>query len=140
MSKIRNMLNKTETFLEKVNRLKDARLQLLQLHKMLVDLERKVYEEENGSVTSGAFLNLLIGDEQFAWLRKFSALIVDIDEMFDLDDGYHEGLVDKHLEAIKEIVSMNSSDEGFNSKLKDTLEKNSIINDKNNMLLSFLKN
>jgi hypothetical protein len=134
------MLNKAETFTKKVDKLKEARLQFLQLHKLLVDIERDRYQNKNGIVSSGTFLNLLIGDEQFSWLRKFSALIVDIDEMFDLDDGYHEGFVDKHLEAIKEIVSLGSLDEEFNAKFQELLNTNPKVSEKNNHLLNFLKN
>lgn len=133
------MDNSTESFIRKVNLLKEARLQLLQLHKMLVDLERSRYEHIHGGITSGKFLNLLISDEDFAWLRKFSALIVEIDEMFNLDDGYHEGFVDGHLEAIRQIVSLETGDEDFNHRFSATLEQNPKVAGKKSDLEGLLK-
>jgi hypothetical protein len=54
---------------------------LLDQHKLLLELEKARYEETNGPVGGpGNFLNLLLGDPQFAWLRQISGLVVDIDE------------------------------------------------------------
>jgi hypothetical protein len=62
--------------------LKLVRLQLLDLHKLLLDRERGVYENANGAVPSpGRFLQVVINDEQFEWLRQLSGLIVQMDEM-----------------------------------------------------------
>jgi hypothetical protein len=62
--------------------LKAIRLALLDLHKSLLDLEREHYEKENGQIGSpGEFLSLVIGHQQFDWLRKLSGLIVKMDEL-----------------------------------------------------------
>jgi len=54
---------------------------LLQLHKALLDSERTQYEIVHGPLKSpAAFLQLLIGDEKFAWLRPTTMLIVQVDE------------------------------------------------------------
>ncbi len=84
-------------FEQKIRRLKEARLRLLRLHKLLVDKERASFERENGQVSSGMFLNLLLNDKNFAWLKNFSTLIVEIDEMLDLDDGYSDNMIEKHF-------------------------------------------
>ncbi len=62
--------------------LKNARNLLLKLHKSMLDLEREIYEGIHGKLNATEFLNLLLEDEDFAWLRQFSMLIVEIDEMF----------------------------------------------------------
>src|ERR1700752_5079106 len=65
-------------------RLTDLRLGLLKLHKALLDSERLTYEREHGRIPSrGAFFQLVIGDQWFAWLHRVSELVVQIDEMFD---------------------------------------------------------
>lgn len=64
------------------DRLKEVRLGLLRLHKALIDAERGEIERKNGPMSSGHFLQLLIQDEAFAWLRPFSELIVQMDEAF----------------------------------------------------------
>lgn len=57
-----------------------VRLALLRLHKTLIDSERERFERERGRLSNGQFLQLLIQDDHFAWLRPYSALIVEIDE------------------------------------------------------------
>jgi hypothetical protein len=51
----------------------------------LLDAQRAAHEREHGKVTAGAFLELVIGAPEFAWLRPMTALIVAIDEA--IDDG-----------------------------------------------------
>lgn len=110
--------------------LKKGRDLLLALHKSLLDRERSLYEGSHGPVTSAQFLNLLLEDSEFAWLRKFSTLIVDIDEMFAQKDGFNEEAVSVHLSKMSEIVSMSDDDEAFivkyQSGLQDNLEAASI--------------
>lgn len=97
---------------------------MLSLHKFLLDRERSVYEGVHGTVTAGQFLNLLIEDPEFAWLRKFSTLIVDIDEMFAQKDGFAEEAVGVHLSKMREIVSMDDDDEAFVAKYRNGLQEN----------------
>lgn len=62
-------------------RLNELREKLLSLHKALLDSERTSYELIHGPIPSpGAFLQLLINDARFAWLRPVTTLIVQIDE------------------------------------------------------------
>lgn len=102
--------------------LKAGRDLLLSLHKSLVDHERWVYEERHGKITSGQFLNLLIEDPGLAWLRKFSALIVDIDEMFAQKDGFAEEAVEVHLRSLRDLSQMNVDDESFIARYKEVLQ------------------
>jgi hypothetical protein len=62
-------------------RLAEIRETLLSLHKALLDSERTAYEIVHGAIGSpSAFLQLLINDARFAWLRPVTTLIVQIDE------------------------------------------------------------
>lgn len=62
-------------------KLTDLRQLLLTLHKALLDSERTAYEIARGKIASpGAFLQLLINDNWFAWLRPVTTLLVQIDE------------------------------------------------------------
>jgi len=121
-----------------VGLLKDARLQLLRLHKLLVDIERGNFEKLNGQTSSGQFLNLLINDRNFDWLRKFSTLIVEIDEMLDLDDGFSDEMIEKHLFQIRELIDLKASDNGFNEKYKDYLQSHSEVLGKHSELKKLL--
>ena len=109
--------------MEKAERLRDARNLLLKLHKSLVDHERAIWEGINGSVTSGQFLNVLLEDKDFVWLRKFSTLIVDIDEMFAQKDGYPAESIDLHLAKLRSLISMKDEDEDFKAKYQAALQQ-----------------
>ena len=109
--------------MEKAERLRNARNLLLKLHKSLVDHERAIWEGINGPATSGQFLNVLLEDKDFAWLRKFSTLIVDIDEMFAQKDGFAAEAVDLHLEKLRQLISMNDEDEDFKAKYQAALQQ-----------------
>ena len=62
-------------------RLRELRNTLLSLHKALLDSERTAYELVHGRIGSpAAFLQLLINDPWFAWLRPVTTLLVQIDE------------------------------------------------------------
>lgn len=95
---------------------------MLRLHKMFLDVERVRYEAKNGVVSSGQFLGILLEDPDFAWLRKFSAMIVEIDEMFAQKDGYDDEIIEAHLLKMSELVGMKGQDEQFMSKYKFALQ------------------
>lgn len=62
-------------------KLTGVRQTLLTLHKAVLDSERTAYEIVHSPVASpAAFLQLLINDPWFAWLRPITTLIVQIDE------------------------------------------------------------
>ncbi|HEY2866229.1 MAG TPA: hypothetical protein VGJ02_03995 [Pyrinomonadaceae bacterium] len=103
-------------------KLRYARNVLLKLHKSLIDLERATYENVHGALNAGQFLNVLLEDENFAWLRKFSMLIVEIDEMFDLKDGISDEMVSSNLKKIRELISMSDEDEFFRAKYRNALQ------------------
>lgn len=69
----------------------EARVQLkalrdvfFNLHKILVESERKEYERVIGPIASPAdFVRLLLTDSWFAWLRPYSQLLVVMDETLE---------------------------------------------------------
>jgi len=68
------------------DRLRDLSVRLLRLHKVLLDRERRAWEEARGPIAPGELLHLLIGGREFACLRSLSAMIARIDEAADADD------------------------------------------------------
>jgi hypothetical protein len=62
-------------------RLKSLRDGLLRLHKSLLELQRATYQRDVAPITSmGQYLNLVLSDPAFLWLRELSAFVVMIDE------------------------------------------------------------
>lgn len=109
--------------MENAEKLKNARNILLKLHKSMLDLEREMYEGIHGKVNATDFLNLLLEDEDFAWLRQFSMLIVEIDEMFALKAGVTAELVEVNLKKIMQLVEMTKPDEYFRAKYQFALQR-----------------
>ncbi len=109
--------------MESAEKLKNVRNILLKLHKSMLDLEREMYEGIHGPLNATEFLNLLLEDEDFAWLRKFSMLIVEIDEMFAAKDGLSLEMVDANLVKVRELVEMEDPDEYFRAKYEFAIQR-----------------
>jgi hypothetical protein len=64
--------------------LEDVREGLLGVHKALLAIAREEYEGTHGPIAGpGALLQLLIGDEAFAWLHPVSELAARADELLE---------------------------------------------------------
>ena len=109
--------------MEKAEILKKARNILLKLHKSMLDLEREMYEGIHGKLNATEFLNLLLEDDDFAWLRQFSMLIVEIDEMFDLKEDVTPEMIDANLKKVRELVEMTEPDDYFRAKYQFALQR-----------------
>jgi hypothetical protein len=58
-----------------------VREDLLRVHRALLHVERSRYEKVHGRIpNNGAFLQLVIGDPWFDWLRPMGQMVVLIDE------------------------------------------------------------
>jgi hypothetical protein len=111
------------SFMNNVELLRNSRDLLLNLHKSLLDHERRIYEGINGPLNAGQFLSVLLEDPDFSWLRKFSTLIVEIDEMFAQRDGYSEETVEHHITALRSLISMEDEDKAFRAKYQAGLQQ-----------------
>ena len=56
---------------------------LLELHRALVESERREYERGRGRMTDRAFLEALIGAPELAWLNPLTSLIVRLEEALE---------------------------------------------------------
>ena len=104
--------------------LRNARNLLLKLHKGMIDHERAIYEGINGPMNSGQFLNLLLDDADFAWLRRFSSLIVEIDETFESKEGLDESLVEELLKRVRGLVTLDDAEDYYRNKYEAALQQN----------------
>lgn len=110
-----NLMDSNET-------LRLSRNLLLKLHKAMLDIEREMYEGIHGSVNASEFLTLLLEDDDFAWLRKFSMLIVEIDEMFDLKENVTSDMIEANLKKARELVAMTEPDDYFRAKYQFAIQ------------------
>ena len=103
-------------------RLRELAAGLVRLHSLLLDRERRAYEERYGPVGSHALLKLLLEDEDFAWLRPLSGLMARIDELADADEPLTRDEVERVLGETHRLLK--SGDSGaFQDKYRDALQE-----------------
>jgi hypothetical protein len=74
---------------------------LLELHKVLLDLEKEAYEKKNGQVSNNyEYFQLVVNHDDFSWLRFLSELITKLDEATEQVE-----IDSKHVKNI--LVSLN---------------------------------
>lgn len=104
-------------------RLADVRRALLRLHKTLLEAERASYERGRGSIGgSGEFLQLVINDPWFAWLRPVSELVVHMDELLEPAQEATEGEALAALEQAASLVRPSDGDGEFGRRYREALQ------------------
>src|SRR6185295_4772520 len=87
---------------------------LLRLHKALLDDERVSYERVHGRISSnGAFLQLVLEDAWFTWLRPLSQVMAKLDELGEADelpDGLDTATL---LASIRALLTPSEEGTGF---------------------------
>ncbi|NGZ03822.1 MAG: hypothetical protein CV090_12325 [Nitrospira sp. WS238] len=97
---------------------------LLRLHKALLDDERVAYERVHGRIPSnGAFLQLVLNDAWFAWLRPLSHLMTKLDELSEEDEfSTHEECLGL-LASVRTLLTPTEEGEGFGRQYHDALQR-----------------
>ena len=120
-------------------KLKHLSKALLRLHKTLLEGVKTEYEAENGAIpNANVYLQLVLDDAQFAWLRKMSSLIALTDEAVSIRRPASETDAQALLNEAKIILNFGDADEDFNDKFHHALDKNPdavlVYNDALNLL------
>ena len=98
-------------------KLRAIRGALLHLHKTLLERERDVYEREHGKIGSSyEYLNLVMHDTSFAWLRLLSELIVQIDESLDGRETPSEATANALIQQSRLLLTPNEGGPEFQRK------------------------
>lgn len=98
---------------------------LLRLHKALLDDERVAYERVHGRIGSnGAFLQLVLNDAWFAWLRPLSQFIAKLDELSESDETSAHGEIPALLASVQALLIPMEAGEGFGRHYHDALQRN----------------
>jgi len=104
-------------------RLRALRGDLLQLHKALLDAEQRAYEQLNGRVQSSAtLLKLVLHHPRFSWLRTFSDLVVQIDELLDGDVPATDADVLAVTKEVRAVVTPNETGTQFERRYHAALQ------------------
>jgi hypothetical protein len=103
-------------------RLRELNRRLFALHGLLVDRERRAWEDRHGPVGSRELLTLLITHAHFAWLRSLSGLMARIDEILDTDERIADADAQSVLRESQWLLK--SGDSGaFQDKYRDALQE-----------------
>lgn len=104
-------------------KLKSISKAFLRLHKILLDGAKASYEAKNGKISgTNQYLQLVIDDPHFAWLRKMSSLIALIDEATSLRRPASETDALALLTEAKTLLNFQDADEDFNDKFQTALQ------------------
>lgn len=97
---------------------------LLRLHKALLDDERVSYERVHGRISSnGTFLQLVLNDAWFAWLRPLSQLIAKLDELSEESDPSTREQIPAVLTTVRTLLVPMEEGEGFSRQYHEALQR-----------------
>lgn len=106
-------------------KLKSLSKAMLRLHKILLDGAKSDYEAKNGAINgANQYLQLVLDDQHFAWLRKLSSMIALVDEATSRLRPATENEAQSLVEELKNLLNFQDGDEDFNDKLQSALQSN----------------
>lgn len=98
-------------------RIQSIRFALLDLHKLLLDRERSIYEQSHEAIGSpGEYLNLVLESPQFAWLRELSGVIVEMDELISIRTKSGDAEAEAAIEKTRAILRLNEHGTEYQSR------------------------
>ena len=97
--------------------LTNIRQVLLRLHKTLLEFERQAYERVHDRISNSyQFLQLVMSDPWFAWLRQLSELIVEMDELLAAREALSESTALALMEQSRMLLTPAESGSEFQRK------------------------
>src|SRR5574337_2155491 len=105
-------------------RLDDLSRALLRLHKALLDAERLSYERVHGRIASnGAFLQLVLGDAWFAWLRPLSQMMARLDELAEGKEVADSAEITALIASVRTLLTPSEEGDGFGRHYYEALQR-----------------
>jgi hypothetical protein len=93
-----------------------TRTALLDLHRALLDAERRDYEKVHGRVSGPDFLQVLIQDPAFDWLQPLTRLIAQLDDD-ELEDACSV------LAALRALLSLDPEGSEFQRRYAQRVDQ-----------------
>jgi hypothetical protein len=87
---------------------------LLHLHKALMESERAAYERDVEHIKStGQYLNLVLNDPWFSWLRELSQFVVLVDETLEQEEPASEEDAGRLIATARALVAPAENGDRF---------------------------
>jgi hypothetical protein len=97
----------------------EVRRGLLRLHKALIDSERAAFEARAGATSNSQFLQLLLQDPFFVWLRPFSGLIAQMDEALAAAEGVAAEEAELFLAQVRALIGPPDANSGGETRYEE---------------------
>jgi hypothetical protein len=111
-----------------LQRLRQVRTLLLQLHKALLDSERSVYEQLYGPIQSrGEFFQLVLDHEWFSWLRPISQLIVRMDDVLFSREPATMTVINTLMEEAKTLLQPSQNGTALEQRYYHAIQRDPSI-------------
>jgi hypothetical protein len=107
----------------RAGRIEGLRHALLELHKAMLDAQRIRYERTHGRIeSSGKFLQLVVQDPAFEWIRALSALIAQLDQWADDSETASDQQLSSILEALRALIRPEGKNADFTRRYWEMIE------------------
>lgn len=108
------------------HRLERIRHEALHLHKLIVDDARAATERVEGRLTAHQFLDRLLHDAAFAWLKPLSELIVAMDEWLDTTEA-EPALAVELVDTLRVVLTPDPAGDLFQQRYGALLQDNPAV-------------
>jgi hypothetical protein len=106
------------------DRLTTLRNGLLRWHKSLLDAERAAYERDVARIANaGQYLQLVLADPWFAWLREVSQFIVIVDETLAQKEPATRADADRLLNEARDLLVPAENGSDFARRYDEAMQR-----------------
>ncbi len=99
----------------------------LQLHKALLEAERRSYELVHGRVSNAQFLQLLINEPSLAWLQPLLKFVVTIDEALEAETAITLPMAYELMQTAKALLKPNETGSVEAQRFSQLLQDNDVV-------------
>jgi hypothetical protein len=101
----------------------DLRPPLLDLHRALIDSERREYERARGRLPDGEFLAALLEDPDLAWLRPLTGLVGRLDALLEEEGPDRARELEACMAQVRALLKPDPAGAQFQRRYAEALQR-----------------
>jgi len=101
----------------------DVRPALLDLHRALIDSERREYERARGRLPDGEFLAALLEDPDLAWLRPLTGVVGRLDALLEEGGPQSAPELEACVAQVRSLLKPDPAGPEFQRKYAEALQR-----------------